>query len=292
MNKRKNIAIIGFGKLGSALYYELKSKGYNINAVIDKNIITNNKIKQINKNIKVIHSINSLTKTGFDVLIIAVKDSQIESVVRQINKLGIDFSDKIVFHTSGAKSSEILKIKGLLNINKGSFHPIQTFTNISNKDTGLLRRIYIGIEGGHRFINFASGVIRKLKSNRILINSQNKEMYHLASVFSSNFLVSYLSILEKISIKAGIPKEKALNLYKPIIYKALENIFELGTVKSLSGPFERGDIDTVKMHLGKIKKEKVIKELYLILGKEALDLASSKKSISIKQKREIGQILE
>lgn len=292
MNRRKNITLIGFGKLGSALYYALKARGYNINTIVEKNPVIYSKIKLLNKRIKVFNSVNNSSILNCDILILAVKDSQLELLINQIDKLCIDFKEKIVFHTSGAKSSGIIKIKGLLNKNKGSFHPIQTFNIISNKDAGLLRNIYIGIEGGQNFVKFATGIIQDLNSYRLLINSAKKEIYHLAGVFSSNFIVTFLSILEKISLKAGISKNKALEIYKPIIYKTVENIFNYGTSKSLSGPFERGDIDTIKMHLSKIKKEKVFKELYLILGKEALDLAISKKSIKLKQKKEIERILK
>lgn len=291
-NKNKNIAIVGFGKLGSALFFELKSIGFRVDTIIEKNSVTYNKIRKINRNLKVYKSINSKNLVKCDVLILAVKDSQLDSVIFEINRMGVEFKEKIVFHTSGAKSSEILKIKGLLNRNKGSFHPIQTFNTASKSNRGLLSSIFIGIEGGQSFLKYATGIIQSLKSKRILIKSKNKEIYHLASVVSSNFLASYFSILEKISEKAGIPKKQILQVYRPIVYRTIENIFKYGTAKALSGPFERGDIETVKMHLSKIEKEKALKDLYLILGKEALDLASSRDSISVKQKEEIERILK
>lgn len=292
MSKEKNIAIIGFGKLGSALFYELKSNGYIVNTIIEKNNLTYNKIKKICGDVKVFKSINTRNLDKSDILILSVKDSQLENLVREINEKEINCKDKIIFHTSGAKSSQILKIKGLLEENKGSFHPIQTFNALSIKSHGLLSGIFIGIEGGNGFIKFAKKLLKSFKSNLILIKAKDKEMYHLASVVSSNFLASYFSILEHISAKAGIPKSKILKVYKPIVYKTIENIFNFGTAKALTGPFERGDTDTVKMHLSKIKKEKVFKDLYLILGKEALDLASYKDSITLKQKKEIQRILK
>ncbi len=292
MNRKKNIAIIGFGKLGSALFYELKSNGYIVNSIIEKNNVIYNKIIKIRGDVEVFKSINSCNLDKCDVLILAVKDSQIEQLVREINEKGVNCKEKIVFHTSGAKSSNILKIKGLLEKNRGSFHPIQTFNALSLINQGLLSGIFIGIEGGKEFIKFAKKLIKSLKSNLILIKAKDKEIYHLASVVSSNLLASYFSILEQISEKAGIPKSKILKVYKPIVYKTIENIFSFGTAKALTGPFERGDTDTVKMHLSKIKKEKVFKDLYLILGKEALDLARYKDSITVKQKKEIERILK
>lgn len=291
-NKKLNIAIIGFGKLGSALFYELKSVGYSVNTVIEKNNVTYNKIKRINKNLKVFKSINYSYLEKCDVLIISVKDSQLDNLVQEINENGGNYKEKIVFHTSGAKSSSILKIKGLLSKNRGSFHPIQTFKSQSNYNQGLLSDIYFGIEGGKEFIKYSKELIESLNSNLILIKARNKELYHLSSVVSSNLLASYFSLLEQLAIKAGIPKNKILQIYKPIVYKTIENIFKYGTSKSLTGPFERGDADTVKMHLSKIRKEKVFKDLYLILGKEALDLARYKESITEKQKKEIEKILK
>lgn len=291
MIRKKNIAIIGFGKLGSALYFELKSYGYTVNTIIEKNNVICNKIKRIDKNLEVYKSINNTNLGKSDVLILSVKDSQLEQLVQEINEKGVNCKEKIVFHTSGAKSSNILKIKGLLEKNRGSFHPIQTFNALSLINQGLLSGIFIGIEGGKDFLKYSKGLIKSLNSNLIIIKAKDKELYHLASVVSSNLLVSYFSILEQIAEKAGIPRNKILQVFKPIVYKTAENIFNFGTSKSLTGPFERGDSDTVKMHLSKIKREKVFKDLYLILGKEALDLASNKDSITLKQKKEIERIL-
>jgi predicted short-subunit dehydrogenase-like oxidoreductase (DUF2520 family) len=291
-NKEKNIAIIGFGKLGSALYYELKSNGYTVNTIIEKNSVTYNKIKKITGSHKVFKSINACNFDKCDVLILSVKDSQLEQLVKEINEKGLNCKEKIILHTSGAKSSNILKIKGLFEKNRGSFHPIQTFNALSLNNQGLLSGIFIGIEGGKEFLKYSKGLIKSFNSNLILIKAKDKELYHLACVVSSNLLASYFSILEKIAAKAGISRDKILQVFKPIVYKTVENIFNFGTSKSLTGPFERGDTDTVKMHLSKIKREKVFKDLYLILGKEALDLASKKDSITLKQKKEIERILK
>ena len=70
-------------------------------------------------------------------------------------------------------------------------------------------------------------------------------MYHAASVFASNYLVTVLDAALRAYQAAGIPEQVARELARPLATETLENVFRLGPRAALSGPIARGDFATV-----------------------------------------------
>src|SRR6266568_3488724 len=65
------------------------------------------------------------------VILIAVPDSSVATVVTRLASYGkADLRNKVVLHTSGALSSEVLARLQPLGAVVGSIHPLQTFSGI------------------------------------------------------------------------------------------------------------------------------------------------------------------
>lgn len=289
--KKKKICLIGAGKVGSALYHSFTDAGFVFSYVIDKNKKKISEITGSNKNVIVDIHLSKKSIENSDVFIIAVDEINIPVI---INKLGI-FADvlknKIIFHTSGIETSDAFLNTGVEKKYTGSFHPLQTFNNISHKNTDILQNIYFGLEGGKLAVMYLKYICKELGSKFIVIPKNKKVLYHSACVIASNFLVTHFEILSKIT-KTLTPAKTGIEIFEPIVKRTISNIFKEGTEKSLTGPFARGDVKTIDMHLNYIAKN-IPSQLYYyaLIGLETVIMAKNGKHIDSKTAEKIEKLL-
>ncbi|MFA5405002.1 MAG: DUF2520 domain-containing protein [Ignavibacteria bacterium] len=289
--KKKKIYLIGVGKVGSSLYHSLKSLGYDLQFASDTNIHRLKIITADDNKVKISATIKKEYLIKSDVIIYAVSEKSLRRVINTCRKFKLDLSKKIVFHLSGIETSDLFKVLNINNISIGSLHPLQTFNKISYKDSKKLKSIYFGIEGGSHAIKYFVNYCKNLKSKYILVPKDKKVLYHGACVIASNFMVSHFSIIAKILKEISLENKYNVEIFKPIIETTLDNIFKQGIEESLTGPFERGDVKSIDLHL-KYFKEKLPSLLYyyILLGMEAMNMSLSKKSITEKEKKKIEKL--
>ena len=87
------------------------------------------------------------------------------------------------------------------------------------------------------------------------VGSDAKAFYHLAGVFASNFLAGNLFAAETAFNKTGNNNIDFIEMISPILSSTLLNIKKAGAINALSGPVERGDIQTIRKHLSALKKD-------------------------------------
>lgn len=268
------ILIIGFGKLGSHLYYSLKSTG--------KYSVTAAKKRSTKKSI-----LAGLVKNA-NVIFICVQDSKITKTAESIAKLRVPLKNKIIFHTSGALTSDAiaeLKQHGALT---GSFHPVQSFAKRTTRLTDSFNEIYIATEGVKQAVRKAYAIAKSIGSNPFTIKKENKVYHHICCVMASNFLSALNGRIEETGRKKiqinGFNNLTFLNIYMPLAKQTLGNIALHGAKGSLTGPIERNDVTTVKHHLDALRKSsKELLTFYILMGIETVKLALNKKSITKKQ---------
>ncbi len=269
-----NVCIIGFGRVGSHLYYALKKTG-------------KFKLRRILKTSGSKEYSSALTKSN--IIFICTGDKNISNAVLKLQRSGVDLKDKIIFHTSGAKNSgalETLKKKGAIT---ASFHPVQTFVSGATKYTGTFQSIFIAIEGDAVAVKAGFKIARLIKSKPFKLSKNQKVFHHICCVFSSNYLVTLMNIGEEIYMKPdgkkilknGFKTINFFDIYKPLVVQTLRNLSKNGSISSLTGPIERNDTDTLELHLKSIKSSAPgVLPAYVIMGIETVKLALKKKSIS------------
>ena len=277
------VCIIGLGKLGSHLYYSInRTKKFRVNYTVK------------NSRAKIIPP--KMNECG--IIFICTGDSGIIKAVKELSTKKFNLKDKIIFHTSGALSSDVLSPLKKKGAYTGSFHPVQTFEARVTGHNKKLNGIYTVLEGDDKATAKAKEIVKSLRSKAVVLNSENKVLHHINSVFASNYLIAYFSIIEKIShdlsityrdkkiLKNGFNKSSFFNIYKPLIEQTIRNIKAKGTVKSLTGPVERNDLDTIKLHLKTLKKRiPALLPYYSLMGIETVNIALKKKSITNKEAR-------
>jgi predicted short-subunit dehydrogenase-like oxidoreductase (DUF2520 family) len=293
-HKTKKIYIIGAGKVGSSFVYEFFKKKYALKFVSERNL---KKQKNLTKDLerkKVRCSLNIESDyiEKSDVIFIMTQDAYVESVVAEISKLKIDLRKKLFIHISGSLSSDVFKKLKIAKTDCASFHPIQTFSEVT-KNSSLVENIYFGIEGGKNACKYVKSMAKDFGSNYLMVNPKKKHLYHAASVVTSNYLIGLIYAASKIIKAIGADEKKTFKIYEPIIKNTLENIDRQGIVKSLTGPVERNDSAIIEKHIKELKKvDPVLTALYLNFGIIAAELAEQKRSISKKDKSKLESLMK
>ncbi|NHZ34698.1 Rossmann-like and DUF2520 domain-containing protein [Massilia rubra] len=178
-----------------------------------------------------------------DVWMLAVGDDQIGAVCAQL-ALCHPLQGAIVFHCSGAKSSALLAPATQAGALAASVHPIRSFADpaqVAQHFGGT----FCGVEGDAGALAVLTPALQAIGAQPVAIDAQAKTVYHAASVFASNYLVTVLDAALRAYQAAGVPEPVARALAQPLAAESMANVFRLGAAAALSGPIARGDMDTV-----------------------------------------------
>lgn len=178
-----------------------------------------------------------------DVWMLAVGDDQIEAACRQLAE-GPLTQGAVVFHCSGAKSSADLAAAARAGAHTASVHPVRSFADpehVAQHFDGT----FCGIEGDAGALALLGAALHAIGARAVPIDAAAKTVYHAASVFASNYLVTLLDAALRAYRAAGISDEVARQLAAPLAAETLANVMRLGPEAALTGPIARGDTGTV-----------------------------------------------
>lgn len=275
-----NIGIIGAGKLGSALAIALSKCGFCISGICSKS----QESSQLLCRKLDINEINSIEATvqKSNVIFLCVPDNHIDSVALSTAAYfkNQSLESKVFFHLSGALTSEVLRSLEDLGAFVGSFHPIQTFADRDNSWQKLYK-CFFGFEGCSEAAKYAQTIVDRLNGTMILIKREQKTLYHAAACIISNYTVTLFHIMHQLLIKTGMDEEAAVNAFLPLLKNTVDNIERLGYIDALTGPISRGDHKVVGKHIEVLSNEVPgIEEVYKILGRETVDIATKKGNLN------------
>ncbi len=277
--KAFNIAVIGAGRVGT-LFAKFLSEllGHKIVAVISRR---DESIKKFTEKFKVDVASKSIydLPSNVEVIFITTPDSIIKNIADKISKLeNLSFKNLIVYHSSGVLTSDVLSELNHLGAEVGSLHPVYSVSHF-DYSADEIKKIKFTLEGSRRIYDITKWIFYGFDGNIIHIEKSQKVLYHIACVFGSNYLISLLNSIDEIFKVAGLNFDHRFLL--PLIEVSLRNANELGAVNALTGPIERGDLETVRIHLEELKsKFPEILSLYSSLAIETVRVAFKKKSIS------------
>lgn len=178
-----------------------------------------------------------------EVWLLAVGDDQIGPVCDALARAR-HMQGATVFHCSGAKSSSELRAARAGGALTASVHPIRSFAD-PDRVAQQFGGTYCGIEGDAGALALLEPALAAIGAQPVAIDAAAKTVYHAASVFASNYLVTVLDAALRAYQAAGIPEAVARELARPLAGESMANVFRLGPEAALSGPIARGDMETV-----------------------------------------------
>ena len=263
------IGFIGAGRVGFSLGKYLKINNITVTGYYSKNEDSAKKAS-IFTGTKQFKNLDEIINES-DTIFITTPDSEIKNVWNEIKNMSI--KDKMICHCSGSLSSEIFSDIKKYGAYGYSIHPMFAISDKHNSYKSL-NRAFITIEGNSKHEDKFFNLILSLGNDVMIINKENKNLYHAASVTVSNLVLGLINIGVKHLIECGFEEEMAIKALEPLISFNIENIKERGMVNSLTGPIERGDIKTLESHCNVLKSDDEI--LYKLLSKKVLEIAKVK----------------
>jgi len=222
-----------------------------------------------------------------DIFVIACGDDYIEACLDELLNQGVVHEGNIVFHFSGAKSSVILDKARSQGAQCASLHPVKSFANPNNA-IRTFTNTYCALEGDNDAKEILETLIQAIHGHCFAIESDQKLTYHAASVFACNYLVALQELSLKTLEYSGVDRDLAMKVLEPIVKETSNNIFTMGTAKSLTGPIARGDYKLVTEQFSASKTwDKDASEIYRLLGKLSVELSDEK---GISDKNDLKQI--
>jgi predicted short-subunit dehydrogenase-like oxidoreductase (DUF2520 family) len=230
------ITIIGTGNVAYHLGSRLFSQGVVIQQVVGRNAHRASALAD---------AIGARYTTYFeaveptsDLYIIAVSDSAIEEVAMQ---LSLTVQDKLVVHTSGGVSSQILSS---YFSNYGSLYPLQTFSKNRTPDFDKIP-VFIQVTPPQYQLDFLRKIATLISPKVYELSDSDRETLHIAAVFVNNFTNHLYKIGDDILAERGLP----FSLLQPLIAETMLKIQENTPASMQTGPAIRNDNTTIESHL-------------------------------------------
>ncbi|MBW3534986.1 MAG: DUF2520 domain-containing protein [Gemmatimonadetes bacterium] len=209
---------------------------------------------------------------GTTVVVLTVPDDVLPEMAHALAGQGDGPPGCAAFHCSGALSTDVLAPLHARGYDVGSLHPLQS---IAHPVTGadLLPGSAFAVSGGREASAVARRLVAALGGVPLTVPVTGRPLYHAAAVTVSNHLTALVAMAGRLLVRAGVPEAQALPALLPLARGTLENLETMGVGPSLTGPVQRGDVETVLLHLRAMEPRD--RAVYTALGREMVELASA-----------------
>ncbi len=277
---RFNVVVVGAGRVARALGRLLRQRGEPVTAVASRNAE---------------HAAAAAAFIGVEAVplaavpgragraLIAVADEAIEPVAAQLAAAGFD---GIALHTCGARGPE-----ALAPLAGGVLHPLQT---VASPEQGVvaLPGSFFAVSGTSPAVEWGRRIVALLGGTALEIAPGRMPLYHAAAVLASNAVVGLADAAAMLMVSAGLDEPTALRALSGILRASAENAVALTPAAALTGPIQRGDVETVRRHLRALQAAPCsVSGLYRAAGRHLAALAR-RRGLSDQKARQIEELLE
>jgi predicted short-subunit dehydrogenase-like oxidoreductase (DUF2520 family) len=292
------VAVIGAGRLGTALGQALNRAGYRVEIVVARRRTTAHRAaKLIGKNTAglTVRQFNRLSRSQTDrlnrcsLVLISTPDDAIASVAEELAVLlnlrnveperrqKTSSPHRVALHTSGALSADVLAPLQRVGFATGSLHPLVSISD-ARPGEAAFRNAFFAIEGDRLAVRAAKAVVRRLGGQGFSISPSAKALYHAAAVTTSGHVVALFDIALEMLVSCGLSRRRSRQILLPLLESTTRNLATRDPTQALTGTFARGDVSTARRHLASIKSHKLPDALaaYILLGQHSLLLARSR----------------
>ena len=280
---RPSIAFIGAGALATSLARSLHEQGYRVcEFILRKERKPRAALKTLARELGARITSFQDCALGADILWFAVPDDVTEACAASIAR-GRHLKGKFAFHSSGVLSSKALVSLQNAGASTASLHPMMSFSS-GNRNPDL-KGVWFSVEGDEAAVRVANNIVRDLGGNILALQAEQKALYHAFGAMIAPLLVAHLEAAERLGKQVGLDARTTRVVMKPIVDKVIAAFLQGGADKAFSGPFLRGDVNTVERHLKAIKGRDE-ESLYRALANYAIE------HIKVANQKELRKVLK
>jgi predicted short-subunit dehydrogenase-like oxidoreductase (DUF2520 family) len=191
-----------------------------------------------------------------DLVLLTVPDSAIERVAGSIRP-----GRAVIAHVSGSQGLGVLEP----HTRVASLHPLVSLPNADVGRTRLASGIVFAVDGDRA----AREIAERLGGRPIVVDDEHRPLYHAAAAIASNHLIVLCAQVDRLAREVGVP----VDAYWDLMATTLDNVRSVGPQAALTGPASRGDLATLRSHLGNLDPAE--HALYRVLAEGAAHLAGA-----------------
>ncbi|MGH2776293.1 MAG: Rossmann-like and DUF2520 domain-containing protein [Actinomycetota bacterium] len=283
---RLRVALIGAGRVGTAVTALLKRSGHEITGVSSRRAESTE------------HSAARLETRTFDhrrelppvdVLLLGVPDEAIGPVVSEIGPSLVPGA--VVVHFAGALGIGPLAEAGAVGAGVAALHPVQTFPDMERGIERLPGSAW-GVTAPPEIETWAARLIAAdLDGLPVIVPEEARPVWHAAAVTTSNGIAALLATAEAMLAAIGI--DEPHRVLGPLAGGTVANAGGRGAAESLTGPVVRGEKKTIARHLHALSDGSPhLAEDYAHIARVIVDAATRAHRIEKEEATRMLEILE
>ena len=281
------IGIIGAGRLGTSFAATTFVNG-EVVAISTRSTEKREWLSALHPEVAVLQDAVDVASVA-DLVFITSNDAAIAPICDSIDW----HSDHYVVHCSGVFSLDVLASAKNAGASTAGFHPLQTFTKYNDPDR--LKNIAYAIDC--KDVNLREWLWRQAiacASRPFQITGQvAHNAYHASAVLACGLLAGLVGISAELWKHAGIDRDEAIRLLTPMLHSTIDAIADEGLPEAMSGPFVRGDQETIRIHLDTTAElAQETSRAYASLALAQLHIAHEKGNYSSEALRNIEELLK
>jgi len=240
------LVIIGAGNVATVMGRLAKNAGYEIVQVISRKMDTAQLLAD-ELRCTATDNFEELDKTA-GLYIVAMSDAVLNELRENIN-----VGDKVIAHTAGSVSREVLKD---VSVNYGVLYPLQSLRK-ENKGT---QHVPLLIDGNNEFaLQTISTFANSIGGPVIPADDNYRQRLHVAAVVTNNFVNHLYALTYEYCSKEGLD----FKLLMPLIEETSSRLHEHFPADMQTGPAIRKDILTLDKQLRLLNAHPRLRNIYL-----------------------------
>ena len=237
------VGIVGAGRLGSSLAQALEAARYTVTAASTRQPEHARWLAERIPGAKVTESAQQVADAA-DAVFICVDDGSIASVCESLRWR----NGQSVIHCSGAQPLSVMAAVEPQGAVTGGFHPLQTFPgpDLAQRFSGIA----FGIESRSAGLrDWMTKLAHDLGGTTVEIPEEVRAAYHASAVMACGLLTGLVGLSADMLRSLGVDRQRALDLLTPLVSSTVKGIEDRGIPAAITGPYVRGDVETIQMHL-------------------------------------------
>ena len=240
---RLRIAIVGCGRVGAVLGAAWHRAGHRVVAVTARSDMSRLRAEALLPGVPIVDA----AKVGrdADLVLVAVPDRVLPSVVEQLTASGSIRAGQFVVHPAGRYGLEVLDSAAAVGAAPLALHPALPLTGTS-MDLDRLAGSVFGVTAPQGLRTVAEALVVELGAEPVWIPDEARNGYHAALTFAANYAMTLVN--ESVDLLAHSGAEGPARILGPLVRASVETALERGD-RGQTGPITRGDGSTVASHL-------------------------------------------
>ncbi len=241
------VVIIGAGNVASVLGRRIKNAGHEVIQVISRSLDNANALAN-ELSCPATSNFTEVDKTG-ELFLVAMSDSALNELKEKIN-----VGDKIVVHTAGSVSKDVLKD---VSTNYGVIYPLQSLRKENKADSVAIPLLIDAINDySIQMINQFASSISSIVS---YTQDEQRQKLHVGAVLTNNFANHLYCLALEFCNKENVD----FKLLQPLIEETATRLKEHSPCDMQTGPAARKDVVTLDKHLRLLTAHPKLRTLYL-----------------------------